>query len=592
MKELRGIPVSSGVAIGRVFLLEGARWRVPRRTIDADSVEGEVARLERALDASMEDLSALRTEAEAELGPEAASIFAFHQGMLKDRSLVGPMSERVRGELVSAEYAAQLQFEQVASSFSRMADDAFRTKVDDVWDLHRRVLRHLSGSGSVKLADIGEGSIVVASDLTPSQTAELPRDRVLGFVTGYGGPTSHTAIFARALGIPACVGAGGVTEAARSGQTVVLDGDTGSVVLDPDEATVEAFRVRQRTREDLRALLETDRELSAETRDGELVKLQGNIEFGRESASILEYGGCGVGLFRTEFLWLTRREEPTEEEQYEEYAAAVRGAGGHPVTIRTLDLGADKYTQAREAVPERNPFLGMRSIRHSLRSPRVFKEQLRAILRASAGGPVRVMFPLITRVIEVRAARLLLRDVMEDLLEEGVAFDEGIAVGMMVEAPAAAVMASAFAREVDFFSIGTNDLVQYTLAVDRTNERVADLYSPAHPAVLRLIKDTVRSARRRGVDCSVCGEMAGDPVFTMLLIGMGLRSLSSTPALIPELKRVVRSVSVEECERLARTVGSFESEGQVKAYLLDQARKRFPELVGGRSADGGSAGSS
>jgi len=592
MKELQGIPVSSGVAIGRVFLLEGARWRVPRRTIDADSVEGEVARLGRAIESSMEDLSALRAEAEAELGPEAASIFAFHQGMLRDPSLVGPMSERVRGELVSAEFAAQLQFEQVATSFSRMADEAFRTKVDDVWDLHRRVLRHLSGSGSVKLADIGEGSIVVASDLTPSQTAELPRDRVLGFVTGYGGPTSHTAIFARALGIPACVGAGGVTEAARSGQTVVLDGDTGSVVLDPDEATVEAFRVRQRTREDLRALLETDRELSAETRDGEAVKLQGNIEFGRESASVLGYGGSGVGLFRTEFLWLTRREEPTEEEQYADYVEAVRGAGGHPVTIRTLDLGADKYTQAREAVPERNPFLGMRSIRHSLRSPRVFKEQLRAILRASAEGPVRVMFPLITRVIEVRAARLLLRDVMEDLLEEGVAFDEGIAVGMMVEAPAAAVMASAFAREVDFFSIGTNDLVQYTLAVDRTNERVADLYSPAHPAVLRLIKDTVRSARRRGVDCSVCGEMAGDPVFTMLLIGMGLRSLSSTPALIPELKRVVRSVSVEECERLARTVGSFESEGQVKAYLLDQARKRFPELVGGRSADGGSAGSS
>lgn len=587
MQELRGIPVSSGVAIGRVFLLEGTRWRIPRREVGAGAVDGEVARLDGALARSLTDLGEMRSTAEAELGSEAASIFAFHQGMLCDPSLVEPMRERIRADRVSAEYAAQRQFEAVTDSFRRMADATFRTKVGDVWDLHDRVLGHLMGGGQVGWGDVDDEVIVVASDLTPSQAAELPRDRVLGFVTGYGGPTSHTAIFARALGIPACVGVGRVMEKARPGDVMLIDGDTGSVVLEPDEETVEAFRVRERSRTDLDVSLGSSRELASDTSDGVAVSLHGNIEFGREAASVITHGGSGVGLFRTEFLWLTRKHEPTEAEQFEEYKAAVEGAQGHPVTIRTLDLGADKYTQSREAVPERNPFLGMRSIRHSLAHPEVFKEQLRAILRVSALGPVRVMFPLVTKIMEVRAARLLLRDVMEDLAEEGVGFDEGIEVGMMVEAPSAAVMASAFAREVDFFSIGTNDLVQYTLAVDRTNERVADMYSPAHPGVLRLIKDVVRAARRRGVDCSVCGEMAGDPMYTMLLIGIGLRSLSATPALLPGLKRVVRSVSIEECERLARTVGSFESEGQVQAYLLAEARKRFPELVGGRSVGGG-----
>ncbi|MEM1423841.1 MAG: phosphoenolpyruvate--protein phosphotransferase, partial [Planctomycetota bacterium] len=350
-----------------------------------------------------------------------------------------------------------------------------------------------------------------------------------------------------------------------------------------DEETVARYEGRRR---DVRAVEESLaelRDLPATTRDGTDVELLGNIEFGAEASRVLGFGGQGVGLFRTEYLWLTRDTDPTEEEQYQEYKAAVEHSGGHAVTLRTFDLGADKSTQSRSARPERNPFLGARSIRYCFEHPEMFKAQLRAVLRASAHGPVKVMFPLIGSVGELRKARLMLNEVMEDLEDEGVAFDRELPVGMMIEVPSAAVMASAFAREVDFFSIGTNDLVQYTLAVDRTNERVADLYSAAHPAVIRLIKDVVRAAKRRHVPVSLCGETAGEIVQSLLLIGIGLRTLSVTPSRIPYLKKAIRTVDIAHCERLARTAGTFDSEQQVTAYLRDQARRLFPELLDGRS---------
>jgi len=587
MHEFRGIPVSSGIAIGRALLLDDARPRIVERAIEAAAVPDELDRLERALDKSVADLDTLRADAERALGKEAAAIFAFHQGMLRDPSLIQPIRDRISTNHVAAEWATQQQFEDVARMFSSMGDTAFSTKVDDVWDLFYRVLRHLMGRATSVAHEIDEPSIVVAADLTPSQAAAFADSEVLGFVTGLGGPTSHTAIFARALGIPACVGARGVTTEVETGELIIVDGETGLIVIDPDEATLEHFEQIRKSRIELSVRLTSDALLDSRTTDGEPIALMGNIEFGHESKGVVTKGGAGVGLFRTEFLWLTMDHEPSEEEQFDQYKEAVEGANGLPVTIRTCDLGADKFTQAAAAIPERNPFLGLRSIRYSLKNLPALKVQLRAILRASAIGPVRVMFPLITQMPELRHAKLVLRDVMEDLDDERIAYDRSLPVGMMVEAPSAAVMASSFARECDFFSIGTNDLVQYTLAVDRTNERVAELYSPVHPAVMRLMKDVVRAARRHKTDVSICGEMAGDPTYTMLLIGIGLRTLSATPARIPYLKRVVRSVSVAECERLARTVGSFDSEGQVATYLLDQARKRFPELVGGRSADDG-----
>jgi len=585
MKEHHGIPVSPGVCIGRVFILDDIRRRVSRRMIPDSSVQAERMRVRDAIGASLDELEALRKAAEEQIGAEAADIFAFHSGMLKDPSITEPMLKRIDEERVTAEYAVQEQFRIVADMFAQMSDTTFQTKVDDVWDLDHRVLRHLIGEHQSGLESIEQPAIVLSPDLTPSQTSTFQNSKVLGFATDSGGQTSHTAIFARAMGIPAVVGMGSLSETANEGDMAILDGDRGIIIVDPDEATLDRYRGYQKDAHEVALSLADLRELTTETTDGTRIELLANIEFGTEAASVFEYGGDGVGLFRTEFLWLTSDHEPTEEEQYAEYARAVEGAAGVPITIRTFDLGADKYTQERALSPERNPFLGLRSIRYCFTNPEMFKRQLRALLRASAHGPIKIMFPLVSNTLELRRAKMMLADVMEDLEDEGIAFDRTIPIGIMIEVPAAALTASSFAREVDFFSIGTNDLVQYTLAVDRTNERVADLYSAAHPAVLRLIKEVVRSARRRDLPVSVCGEIAGQVEFSLLLIGLGLRSLSMTPSRIPYLKRAIRSVDIGMCERLARTAGSFDSERQVTAYLRDKARRLFPELLDGRSVD-------
>jgi phosphotransferase system enzyme I (PtsI) len=435
------------------------------------------------------------------------------------------------------------------------------------------------------LAALEHEAVIVARDLTPSQTVGFDRERVVAFATDAGGKTSHTAIVARALGIPAVVGLERVTDGAEDGVTIIVDGDRGAVILDPDEPTIQEYRRYGESMRVYRASLAGLADEPAVTRDGVRIHLFGNIEFPSEIEAVLLNGGDGVGLFRTEFLYLAREVEPEEQDHFEAYRLCVERLKGRPLTIRTMDLGADKYTQAQAEDPERNPALGLRSIRYCLQNLPLFRRQLRAILRASALGPVRMMFPLVTNTLEMRQARMIVGDLMEDLDEEGVKFDRRIPLGMMVEAPSAAIMAPTFAREVDFFSIGTNDLVQYTLAVDRTNERVASLYSAAHPAVIRLMKDVVRAARRHKTPVSICGEAAGDVEFTMLLIGIGLRSLSVTPSLIPHVKRVVRGVDVEECERLARKVGSFDSERQITACLRERTRAIIPEAFDGRAVE-------
>ena len=585
MKTLRGIAVSPGVVVGRVFVLDDLRRPVASRLIGSDAVEGERARLSAAIEASLGELGDLRAHAEAELGSDAAQIFAFHQGILRDRTLVDPLHRRIEKGLEPAEYAVQEQFREVADRFAAMPDSAFQTKVDDVWDVHHRVLRHLIGEHVRDLSMQGEDTIVVANELTPTQAASFGDHGVIAFATESGGATSHSAIFARALGLAAVVGVETLMSMARPDDRMIVDGNEGLVVLRPDEGTLERYARAARHAARVRALVDEERDAEAVTADGEAIELHGNIEFAHEVPDVFGRGGSGVGLFRTEFLWLTGDHEPSEEEQYLAFSEAVRAAGGRPVTIRTFDLGADKYTQARAMYPERNPFLGQRSIRYCLANPRMFRRHLRAVLRATAEGDVRVMFPLVSATEELRAARLMLHEVMEDLAEEGVAYNAQVPVGMMVEVPSAAVMASTFAKEADFFSIGTNDLIQYVMAVDRTNERVAELYSGASPAVVRLMKDVVRAGRRAEIPVSCCGEMAGDPIYTMLLIGIGLRTLSASPSRLPYVKRVVRRVTVGQCERLSRRVGSLDSERQVSAFLRDQARKVFPELFSGWSDD-------
>ncbi len=583
METLRGIPVSPGVAFGKVFALDDVRRRIPKRRVSVKQSQRELSRFEDALATSISELTSQRERTQKELGGEAAKIFAFHLGMLSDPNLIEPIRARITDERVTAEYAVAQQFQELAERFENMGDAAFATKVDDVWDLDRRLLRRLIGEHRERLDTLKEAGVVIAPELTPSQTAAFDREKVRAFATDTGGRTSHTAILARALGIPAVVGLERVSAKAADGDPIIVDGDRGVVILHPDEETVAQYEAYAERMLAFRRTLDANIELPAETTDGVRISVSGNIEFPDEAAKVVELGGDGVGLFRSEFLHLRAGRQPTEDEHFEAYREAVEALDGRPLTVRTLDLGSDK--QAHGAPAERNPALGRRSIRQSLQEIAAFRLQLRAALRASALGPMRIMFPLVTNVLEQRQARMIVEDVKEDLAEEGVAFDDDMPIGMMMETPAAALMATTFAKEVDFFSIGTNDLVQYTLAVDRTNEHVASLYSASHPSVIRLIKETVRAANRRDVPVSVCGEAAGDIEYTMLLIGLGLRSLSVTPSLIPTVKRVVRSVDVTMCERVARKVGSFDSERQVSAFLRDQTRAIIPEVFGGRPAE-------
>lgn len=586
----RGLGVSAGIVLGRAYILDTDPYRVSRRQLTPDEVQAELERLDQALKASIDDLRNVQKHAEREMGKETAKIFSVHIGMLSDKTLIGPVRRMIEQELVNAEHAVSQVFAQRAEEFRQFPDSVVTTKVNDIDDLAGRLLSELLGADTPKAADAPDGSVIIARDLTPSQVSALDRSRIRGIATDLGGRTGHTSIIARALGIPTVVGCQHLLEEARHGAPVILDGDRGLVILNPDRAQTEEYQRFLEQRRLYQLSLAELAPLPAVTSDGTHIELQGNIEFAEEVPALIAAGGSGVGLYRTEFLYLARDTEPTEQDHFEAYKRCIEGLGGRPITIRTLDLGADKYTQSRAHTPERNPFLGLRSIRYCLSDLPMFRAQLRAILRASGlpeahPGQVRIMFPLVTSVGELRQGKLLVNDAMEDLADAGLPFDRSIKVGMMVEVPSAALMAEVFAHEADFFSIGTNDLVQYTLAVDRTNERVASLYNPAHPAVLQLIKHTVNAARRHGIPVSCCGEVASEPEHALLLMGLGVRTLSVTSAAIPTIKRLIRSVSISQCEQVAEQALRFDSEAHVSSFLRDRARAIVPEAFDGRSAD-------
>ena len=584
MELIKGIAVSPGIVVGKALLLGAAETHVPRRTITPGEIDAEVARFRGAVAAAIADLGELRRSTETQLGAETAKIFSFHEGMLQDCTLLDPIVQAITGQRLNAEAALTEQFERLITQFRAFKSDVFEQKVDDLVDLERRVLGKLMGEEEDRLARLTEPAVIIAHELTPSQAAAVGHGKALAFVTELGGLTGHVSIVFRALGLPAVVGCTRAAVEVQDGDEVIVDGDSGVMIVRPDAATRAEALKRAEASKKLRTSLAENAALEAVTSDGTRIQLLGNIEFPEEVESVLRNGGDGVGLYRTEFLFLTSEDPPGEDAQYEAYRKTIELLDGRPCTIRTLDLGADKMTQAMLQEPERNPFLGLRSIRYSLQNQPMFKTQLRAILRASAHGPVKIMFPLVSTLMELRQARLILRDVMEELDEEGVPHDRRPKVGIMIEVPSAALMARTFSAEADFFSIGTNDLVQYTLAVDRGNERVASLYTAASPAVLQLVKNVIRAGRHAGIDASLCGEIAGDPVFTMLLLGMGLRTLSMVPAQIPVVKRVVRSVDIGLCERLARRVGSFDSERQIHTTLRDELRKLDPANFGGWAA--------
>ncbi len=580
MVSVKGLPVSGGIVIGRVLIIDDSVRRVVRRTISQPEVKGELARFDAAVKASIAAISKIHEQAEQDMGKEAAKIFTFHIGMLKDPTLNGQVRKQIENDCVSAEYATTSVLGKLSDQFRTHKDPVFATKVNDIDDLTDRLMGQLTGGPQGNIG-ADEQTIIVAVDLTPSQTAGFDRSRILGFATDLGGMTSHTAIIAKALEIPAVVGCQTLLAAVQDGDQVILDGDRGVIIIHPDAATIAQYRIAIEQRSAAQIALVEMRDLESITADGVPVHLYGNIELPEEVSRVLAAGGSGVGLYRTEYLYLTGDEEPTEGVHFRAYKRCVQLCAGRELVIRTMDLGADKYTQAQAAIPERNPFLGCRSIRYCLRNQGMFKKQLRAILRASAetangGANVKLMFPLISCIAELRQAKFIVNDVMEELDEEGHAYDRNIKMGMMVEVPSAAIQAETFARECDFFSIGTNDLVQYTLAVDRINERVAHLYNPLHPAVIRLIRDVARAARRNKIPVSNCGEASGDLEFAMLLIGLDVTTLSVSASNIPALKRFVRQVTKAECERISRDALKLDSDVQVAAFLRDRARKIAP----------------
>lgn len=574
MEIKKGIAVSPGVAIAPAVMLESEEYRIGEKTIPAGEVPAELQRLASGFDESLAEVNLLRDSMARQLGQDIASIFDFHYGVLSQIRLREQIASLIQQRSYSAAFAAREVLRGYQRRFLNMEDELLRERVRDIRDIERRLLRHLCGVGAENLAHLTEPAILIAHDLTPSQSANLGQTKVVGVAMDAGGLTSHTAIVVRSMGIPAVMGLNDVSEVASSGDTIILDGTKGLVIIRPDQDMLAEYRAEEERMQKLAGNLIELRDKPAVTQDGVKITLLSNIEFPYEAKTSLEKGAEGIGLYRTEFLYLRSEAEPTEEEHYEAYTSVIRAVGDLPVTIRTLDLGADKYTQSQGRDPERNPFLGLRSIRYCLQNLEPFKVQLRAMLRASIEGDVRIMFPLISSLMELRQAKMALGDAMEDLEELGVPFRRNLPVGIMVETPAAALQIRELMREVDFISIGTNDLIQYMLAIDRVNDRIAHLYEPTHPAVVRILKHIVDEAHRKKLKVSVCGEMAGDPVMAPLLLGLGVDELSMSPPLLPAVKYAIRAMTLADARALAGAALSMGSGKEILALCEQFHRAR------------------
>ncbi len=577
MEIKKGVAVSPGIAIAKALIIDSEDYRIPRRSIEPPQRITEIQRVRNAFKNAIGELTQLEAAQDKNQEGKIQDIFAVHLRFLHDRSLRKRITDLVHSELVTAEYAVSTTLREIASHFTKVKDPYISERAADIYDIERRLLKQLLGKKREDVKHLTEEVAVVARELSPTQTAGFNKEFVKGFATDSGGRTSHTAIVARSLGIPAVVALEDLTESVSGADTVIIDGNRGIVIVKPDEQTVRQYEEYAREFGELEHKLDAIREKPAVTRDGVKLTLLANIEFPEEAEMVLEKGGEGIGLYRTEFLYLNTTSEPTEQEHYDAYAETISVFKHRPVIIRTVDLGADKYTQSKRFVREPNPFLGLRSIRFCLQNLMMFKTQLHAILRASVLGEVQIMFPLITNIQELMQAKMILRDVMEDLDDESIAYNKGIRVGIMIETPSAALTASTLARDVDFFSIGTNDLTQYTLAVDRGNELVSTLYSSGDPAVLRLIRTVIQDAHKAQIGLHVCGEMASEPEYIMLLLGMGVRTISLTPPMIPEIKQIIRSVTIEDCNKVARKILTMNSERQISSYMRDATRKILPE---------------
>ncbi len=577
MEIKKGIAVSPGISIARSLIIDSEDYRIPRRSIEPSQRMAETQRIRNAFKDAIDELTHIEPIQDSTGGSKIRDIFAVHLRFLRDRSMRKKMTDMVHSDLVTGAYAVSSVLREIAQHFSKSEDAYISERAADIHDIKRRLLKHLLGEKRDSIGHLTDEVVVVARELSPTETAGFDKKFVKGIASDAGGRTSHAAIVARSLAIPAVVALEDLTACVSAGDTVIVDGNRGIVIVDPDADTIREYEQYSKEFVELEHRLDAIRREPAVTRDGTSITLLGNIEFPDEAELVLQKGGDGIGLYRTEFLYLNTETEPTEQDHYEAYARTVQILAGKPIVIRTLDLGADKYTQSKRFAREPNPFLGLRSIRFCLQNLTMFKTQLRAILRVSVLGDVKIMFPLITNLHELMQAKMILRDVMEDLDEESMPYNRDMQVGIMIETPSAALTACSLAADCDFFSIGTNDLTQYTLAVDRGNELVSMLYSSADPAVLRLIRTVTQDAHKAQIDLSVCGEMASEPEHVMLLLGMGVRRLSLSVPMIPEIKQIIRSVTMEDCNKVARKVLSMNSERQISAYLRNAATKILPE---------------
>ncbi|MDP2688611.1 MAG: phosphoenolpyruvate--protein phosphotransferase [Deltaproteobacteria bacterium] len=573
---MKGIGVSSGIVIGKAHIMErGAIEPSQYCYLDVSETEKEIERFNAAIKASRDQLLRVKKKMEQDgKGKEHIRIIDAHLMILKDNMLINDTIKVIREERVNAEWALKSVLKEIKEYFDKMDDAYLRERSMDIEHIVNRVLLNLMGRKHESVADLKKPAIVVAHDLTPADTALMVKGTVLGFLTDAGGRTSHTAIMARSLEIPAVVGLENITRRAEMNDTIIVDGTTGTVIINPSESVVEVYRKRRERYENYGKALFHYKNLPSETIDGRRLRLMGNMEMVEELDPLIEHGAEGIGLYRTEFLYLNRKDLPTEDEHVKAYRQVVKRMAPEPVIIRTLDVGGDKGLPTIEKPDEINPALGLRAIRFCLKNVDIFKTQLKGILRASAFGKIKVMFPMISGIEELRRAKAHLEEAKEELRAEGKAFDEKIEVGVMIEVPSAAIIADLIVKEVDFISIGTNDLLQYSLAIDRVNEHVAYLYEPFHPAVLRIIKTVADAANKADISVGVCGEMAGEPEYALILLGFGIRTLSMNAFSILRVKRLMRSVSYAEARKICKTIVDFATAKEVETYIT----RKLPDL--------------
>jgi phosphotransferase system enzyme I (PtsI) len=571
----RGTPASPGVVIGKTFLLDRESIEVVEETIPESDVEREILEFKRALVDSREEIGRIREKVAKRIDPDHAKIFDAQMMIVEDDLINDQVIEKIKKDRINAEFAYRSVIDQIVGTLSSSKDEYLKERIMDINAVANRLIYNLLGMKRLTLESIDSPVILVARSLSPGDVVHMKKESILGFVTDMGGGTSHVALLAKSMGIPAVVGLKNFFDQAQDKQSIILDGVKGEVIICPDEQTLREYEKRRkhilRKTEELSEL----KLLAAETRDGKKIELSANIELPSDTDSALEYGAEGVGLFRTEYLYIARSDFPGEEEQYEAYREVADKVYPKSVILRTFDLGGDKFDEHSRGMYETNPFLGWRAIRACLDLPEMFKVQLRAMLKASHKRNIKIMFPMISEVGELEKAKVILDEAKEGLRREGIPFDRDIPVGIMVEIPSAALSGDALAKACDFFSIGTNELIQYTLAVDRGNEKIAHLYKGFHPAVLKLIKQSIDAAHRNGIWVGLCGEMAADPLATILLVGMGVDELSTSAMAIPEIKKIIRSVKLKEAKAHAEHVLRLSTLEQIERFLSEDYAKRF-----------------